>query len=68
VVASGTALDGRAARVYLKLNNNVDDAPAINGGQIQALLGLEPPDRAAVEAQWRARRRRRRPEGPRPAC
>ena len=38
--------DGRARRVYLELNNNVEDAPAINGGQIKELLGLETADRA----------------------
>ncbi len=65
LVRAGRALDGRAARVYFQLNNNVGDAPAINGAEIQALLGQAPPERAAVEAEWRARRRpaRRPPAG-----
>ena len=62
IVARGRALEGRARRVYFKLNNNVGDAPAINGEDIKELLGIETADRAAVERQWRARRR-----GPRPA-
>jgi len=57
IVARGRALGGSARRVYFKLNNNVGDAPAINGGEIKELLGLETADRAAVEAQWRSRRR-----------
>jgi uncharacterized protein YecE (DUF72 family) len=63
IVARGRALDGQARQVYFKLNNNVGDAPAINGEEIKELLGLETADRATVEAQWRARRRaaRRRP-------
>jgi uncharacterized protein YecE (DUF72 family) len=58
IVARGRALEGRARRVYFKLNNNVGDAPAVNGEDIKELLGLETADRAAVERQWRARRRR----------
>lgn len=67
IVARGRALDGQAGRVYFKLNNNVGDAPAINGEDIKALLGLETADRAAVEREWRERRRRSRPApgGPR---
>jgi uncharacterized protein YecE (DUF72 family) len=61
IVARGRALDGHAGRVYFKLNNNVGDAPAVNAGDIQELLGLEIADRAAVERQWRERRRRHRP-------
>ncbi|HEX7785852.1 MAG TPA: DUF72 domain-containing protein [Methylomirabilota bacterium] len=63
IVARGRALEGCARRVYFKLNNNVGDAPAINGGEIQELLGQDRADRAAVEQEWRARRRaaRRRP-------
>jgi uncharacterized protein YecE (DUF72 family) len=61
IVARGRALDGQAARVYFKLNNNVGDAPAINGEDIKDLLGLETVDRAVVERQWRERRRGRRP-------
>ena len=56
IVARARGLDGRARRVYLELNNNVEDAPAINGGQIKELLGLDTPDRAEVEARWRRRR------------
>jgi uncharacterized protein YecE (DUF72 family) len=63
IVARGRALEGRARRVYFKLNNNVGDAPAINGEEIKELLGLETADRAAVEQQWRDRRRKR-PEAP----
>lgn len=47
----------RLRRGQLELNNNVGDAPAINSGQIKELLGLEATDRAAVEAEWRRRRR-----------
>ncbi len=63
IVARGRALDGQARQVYFKLNNNVGDAPASKGEEIKELLGLETADRAAVEEQWRARRRaaRRRP-------
>ena len=57
IVARGRALEGQARRVYFKLNNNVEDAPAINGEQIKELLGLETADRAAVEREWRSRRR-----------
>jgi uncharacterized protein YecE (DUF72 family) len=60
IVARGRALDGQAGRVYFKLNNNVGDAPAINAEDIKDLLGLESADRAAVERQWRERRRERR--------
>ena len=55
IVAGARRLDGRARRVYLELNNNIEDAPAINGGQIRELLGQDTADRAAVEAEWRAR-------------
>ncbi|HEY7653305.1 MAG TPA: DUF72 domain-containing protein [Methylomirabilota bacterium] len=67
IVARGRALDGQARRVYFKLNNNVGDAPAINGEELKELLGLETADRAAVREQWRRRRRAGplpRPEGP----
>jgi len=57
IVARGRALEGQARQVYFKLNNNVGDAPAINGDEIKELLGLETADRAAVEQEWRARRR-----------
>jgi uncharacterized protein YecE (DUF72 family) len=58
IVARGRALAGHAQRVYFKLNNNVGDAPAINGIQIRELLGLDNADRAEVEAEWRRRRAR----------
>ena len=66
IVARGRALEGRARRVYFKLNNNVGDAPALNGEEIKELLGQETADRAAVEQQWRSRRRARptAPPGP----
>lgn len=69
IVAGARALDGSASRVYLSMNNNAGDAPAINGGQIRELLGQELPDREDVAAEWRARRAARRlaPGGPRPA-
>jgi len=51
-------LEGRARRVYFALNNNVGDAPAINGIQIRELLGQEVADRETVAAEWRARRGR----------
>ncbi len=57
IVGRGRSLAGHARRVYFKLNNNVGDAPAINGIQIRELLGLDNPDRARVEAEWRRRRR-----------
>ena len=59
IVVRGRALEGRARRVYFKLNNNVGDAPAINGEDIRELLGQETVDRAEVERQWRERRRKR---------
>ena len=62
-MARGRALEGQASRVYFKLNNNVGDAPAINGEEIRELLGQETADRAAVEQEWRSRRRAR-PERP----
>jgi len=78
IVAQARALDGRARRVYLELNNNVEDAPAINGGQIKELLGLPTADRATVETAWRRRRAEARsarrtaaagaPERAEPAC
>ena len=61
IVARGRALEGQARRVYFKLNNNVGDAPALNGEDIKELLGLESADRAAVEQEWRSRRRPRPP-------
>src|SRR5262249_39286160 len=63
IVARGRQLDGRASRVYFQLNNNVGDAPAINGIQIRELLGLDNAERDRVEAEWR--QRRRAPSGPR---
>ena len=57
IVARGRGLDGQASRIYFKLNNNVGDAPAINGIQIRELLGQDTADRAQVEAEWRQRRR-----------
>ena len=63
IVARGRALEGHARRVFFKLNNNVGDAPALNGEEIKELLGQESPDRAAVEREWRSRRRAR-PEVP----
>ena len=68
IVARARGLDGRARRVYLELNNNVEDAPAINGGQIRELLGQGTVDRAAVEAQWRQRRAGTRKKGRESAC
>ena len=56
IVSKARELDGHARRVYLKLNNNEEDFPAINGIQIKELLGLETPERTAVEAEWRRRR------------
>jgi len=64
-------LEGRAGRIYFKLNNNIEDAPAINGGQIKELLGLPTADRGAVEAEWqrrRASRRAPRPTAPESTC
>jgi uncharacterized protein YecE (DUF72 family) len=58
IVTRGRSLAGHARRVYLELNNNVGDAPAINGIQIRELLGQQTPDRATVEAEWRRRRAR----------
>ncbi len=60
IVARGRSFGGSARRVYFQLNNNVGDAPAINGAEIQELLGLERPDRAQIEAEWRRRRRKTR--------
>ena len=57
IVARGRALEGHARRVYFELNNNVGDAPALNGLDIKDLLGQETADRAAVEQEWRSRRR-----------
>jgi uncharacterized protein YecE (DUF72 family) len=57
IVARGRALEGHARRVYFKLNNNVGDAPALNGLDIKELLGQETVDRVAVEQEWRSRRR-----------
>jgi len=58
IVDRARSLDQQARRVYVELNNNVGDAPAINAIEIRELLGQTPPDRAAVEAEWRQRRRR----------
>ncbi len=57
IVGKARALDGHAQRVYLKLNNNREDFPALNGIQIKELLGLETPERTAVEDEWSRRRR-----------
>jgi uncharacterized protein YecE (DUF72 family) len=66
IVAKARGVSGHARRVYLKLNNNAGDAPAINGIQIRELLGQATADRAQVEAEWR--RRRRRLPRPESAC
>ncbi len=58
IVRRGRELGGHARRVYFELNNNVGDAPAINGIQIREFLGQETPDRATVEGEWRRRRAR----------
>ena len=58
IVARGRSLAGHARRVYFKLNNNVGDAPAINGIQIRELLGQDTADRNDVLAAWRRRRGR----------
>jgi uncharacterized protein YecE (DUF72 family) len=58
IVARGRSLAGHARRVYFKLNNNVGDAPAINGIQIRELLGQDQADRDEVLASWRRRRTR----------
>lgn len=58
IVGRARRLAGHAQRVYLMMNNNIEDAPAINGAQVQMLLDLPVPDRAQVEREWRARRRR----------
>jgi uncharacterized protein YecE (DUF72 family) len=68
IVGRARGLAGRARRIYLKLNNNVGDAPAINGIQIRELLGQEPPARDLVESEWRARRAARRRPGPESTC
>jgi uncharacterized protein YecE (DUF72 family) len=56
IVGKARELDSYARRVYLKLNNNREDFPALNGIQIKELLGLETPERTAVEAEWSRRR------------
>jgi uncharacterized protein YecE (DUF72 family) len=58
IVAGGKSLAGHARRVYFKLNNNVGDAPAINGIQIRELLGQDTAERDDVLAAWRRRRAR----------
>ncbi len=70
IVAGARALEGSASRVYLSMNNNAGDAPAINGGQIRELLDQEMPARDDVVAEWRARLAARRPPrgGRGPAC
>jgi uncharacterized protein YecE (DUF72 family) len=69
IVASGQRLRGRASRVYVKLNNNVGDAPAINAIQIRELLGMDTADRDEVQTEWRRRRRRpRAPDRAEPTC
>jgi len=60
IVDRGRELEGHARRIYFKLNNNVGDAPAINGVQIRELLGQDNADRDQVETEWRQRRRRPR--------
>src|SRR5262249_40449699 len=47
IVDRARSLDQQARRVYVELNNNVGDAPAINAIEIRELLGQTPPDRAA---------------------
>lgn len=44
----------------------LEDAPAINGIQIKELLGQPVPDREAVLAEWRERRRQQRSRPPAP--
>ena len=59
-MARGRGLEGYARRVHFQLNNNLEDAPAINGIQIKELLGLAVPEREGVLAEWRERRRQPR--------
>jgi uncharacterized protein YecE (DUF72 family) len=59
IVGRGRRLAGHARRVYFTLNNNVGDAPAINGVQIRELLGMDNADPAEVAAEWRRRRQAR---------
>ncbi len=64
IVARGRGLEGHARRVHFQLNNNLEDAPAINGIQIKELLGQPVPDREGVLAEWRERRRQQRSRPP----
>ncbi len=64
IVARGRGLEGHARRVHFQLNNNLEDAPAINGIQIKELLGQPVPDREEVLARWRERRRGGTPDAP----
>jgi len=64
IVARGRALEGRARRVYFKLNNNVGDAPALTATRSRSYSGRRRPTarRSSRSGGATAGRGRRPPE------
>lgn len=62
IARAAGALNGRAGRVYLQMNNNRRDYPATNGIQLKEMLleDWHPPDRDELVAELDERRERAR--------
>jgi uncharacterized protein YecE (DUF72 family) len=62
IARAAAALNGRAERVHLAMNNNRRDYPVINGLQLKTMLleDWHPPDRAALIEELEDRRARPR--------
>jgi uncharacterized protein YecE (DUF72 family) len=70
IARAAGALNGRAQRVHLQLNNNRSDFPAINAIQLKEMLleAWHPPDREALVRELAARRAQARQRGRAPAA
>ena len=62
VARAAGALNGKAARVHVAMNNNRGDYPAINGMQLKEMLleDWRPPDRATLVEALEERRAKER--------
>jgi uncharacterized protein YecE (DUF72 family) len=70
IARAAGALDGRAERVYLQMNNNNRDYPVRNGLQLKEMLleSWKPPDREELIEELEERRARGRRRAPPPAA
>jgi uncharacterized protein YecE (DUF72 family) len=69
IARAAGALNGKAERVHVAMNNNRSDYPAINGMTLKEMLleDWHPPDRDALIAELDARRAKQRGRGRRAA-